>query len=189
MPHPKYTCPFCKTELIDRYILSHLVSEHKEEFYERYKHTIRGSGLKGNLIYLPLKCDGVDSVNQCCLGCNKLYKKKGLAEQHLADCKKKKEHKAICESLLPTNATVECADSSEAMEALRKQIEALQNENKKLKKKVEDLEEEVAYDAQKVEAFDTVMACIHEKISEEERDEWRDWLKSEKEEVEWEDYL
>lgn len=177
MPHPLYQCPWCSTKCIDRTILSHIRSDHPKEFYEKYKYSIRASMSTSKLIHIDLSCDGVKGTRQCCLGCSKLYKKPALAEQHLATCTKKKEHKEACRTL-----DTSPHESSES-------IEQLQNEILKLKRKLELAEEEAKDNASKAETFDLVMACIHEHLEEEEREEWRKWLELKKESVDWENYL
>ena len=110
-----------------------------------------------------------------------------MADKHFATCENKQKHfealKTIFQDSLeqPVEAPV-LPDNSALVKQLQEQI-------KKLKRELEYKEAEVADCQQKVDAFDGLIECIFDKVNEEEREEWRDWLKSNKEGIEWEDYL
>lgn len=177
--NPKYQCPHCDHSCSQQYFVKHLITNHLDVFQKKYTLEAKTSCNHKKPMTLHTKNEHLFT----CLGCNKFWARKALANTHFEKCPNIKKHQDVCKSIFEKD-TIECSndDNSE----LAKQ---LQEEIKKLKRQLEYKEAEVMDCQQKVDAFDTLISCIYEKIDEDERDVWRDWLKSTKEDIEWEDYI
>jgi hypothetical protein len=183
----KYECPHCDHSCVHQHFIKHLISKHLDVFQTKYTLEAKSACNHKKPMTLHAKNEHLFT----CLGCNKFWARKSLADTHFEDCPNKKEHLEVCKSIFEKN-NIECssnADDSELVKQLQEHVKQLQEQVKKLKRQLENKEAEVMDCQEKVDAFDTLISCIYEKTDEDERDVWRDWLKSNKEDVEWEDYL
>ena len=192
MANPSYNCVFCTYKSSNQYMVSHYLSNHKEELSKYDTLNMKVAAKHGNLVAIPMILEKEKKRMDCCLGCKTFYNNGIRASKHREACKKKEEHKKICSSILPTiENTVE--DTSEAIAPLKAEIVKLR---KQIDKQAADLKDYETVDCS-IQILQSVLSSlpammqreIHRRCVELEREkkeriddwnttEWEEWFDS-----------
>jgi hypothetical protein len=146
MSNPKFSCiiPGCTKTTAAHHIIKHILSHQPSEVKGKLGGAF-GLGVRGSLIRINMKLEGVANNFQACLGCNKVFRKIPLQVAHLQSCPNKEKHKEVCKSFITSEAeatpTPVAVESSEDMSKLKKRITSLESNLKSAEKIVDESED------------------------------------------------
>ena len=105
MSNPKFACiiPGCTKTTAAHHIIKHILSHQPSEVKAKLVATM-GIGVRGSLIRINIKVEGIANNFQACLGCNKVFRKIPLQVAHLQSCPNKDKHKEVCKSFITSES-------------------------------------------------------------------------------------
>lgn len=179
MANHTYNCPYCEYSSTTTPFIAHLMNHHFDELKKSDKISLKVAIKCQRYIPFRMKQKNEMDTYYVCYGCKKFWNKKALADSHTRKCLHKTEHTAFLTSLLDAQTTT---DPDEIQLNLQKEVQ-------KLTRKIERLEFELLENQEKADQFDALISIIYKKTEEAERDMWREELKGESPNVQWENYL
>ena len=141
MSNPKFACiiPGCNKTTAAHHIVKHILAHQRSEVKAKLDSTL-AIGVRGSLIRMNIKVEGVANNFQVCLGCNKIFRKIPLQVAHQESCPNKQKHKEVCKSFI-TSEPVALSESDVVLTP-SEDVSKLKKDNDRLKKELQLIKED-----------------------------------------------